>query len=114
MDRVIEKKTWTTKRILTIAGILGIAALIVAAILASQGNNRLNVDAERVMIGEIKEGPFKELIPVNGIVLPLTTIYLDAQEGGRVEEKFVEDGAIMKKGEPVLRLSNSDLELSLA
>jgi HlyD family secretion protein len=66
------------------------------------------------MIGEIKEGPFRELIPVNGVVLPLTTIYLDALEGGRVEEKFVEDGTIMKKGDPILRLSNSDLELSLA
>src|SRR5690606_38292650 len=34
-------------------------------------------------------------------------------EGGRVEEKFAEDGAIMKKGDPILRLSNTDLELSL-
>ncbi len=114
MDRVIEKKTWTTRKILTIAVILGIAALITAAIVGTRGNNRLNVNAERVMIGEIKEGPFRELIPVNGIVLPATTIYLDALEGGRVEEKFVEDGAIMKKGEAILRLSNSDLELSLA
>src|SRR5690606_1646988 len=52
-------------------------------------------------------------IPVNGVVLPITTIYLDALEGGRVEEIFVEDGAIMKKDEPILRLSNTDLELSL-
>jgi HlyD family secretion protein len=114
MDRVIEKKTWTTKRILTIAGVLGIAALIVAAVLASRGNSKLNVDADRVMIGEVKEGSFQEIISVNGVVLPLTTIYLDAQEGGRVEEKFVEDGAFLKKGEAILRLSNSDLELSLA
>ncbi|MCU0402966.1 MAG: HlyD family efflux transporter periplasmic adaptor subunit [Chitinophagaceae bacterium] len=114
MDRVIEKKTWTIKRILIIAGALGITAIIVAAILTGRGGNRLNVDAERVMIGEIKEGSFRELIPVNGIVLPATTIYLDALEGGRVEEKFVEDGAMMKKGEAILRLSNSDLELSLA
>ncbi len=114
MDRVIEKKTWTTKRILTIAGVVALAALITAAVLATRGNSRLNVDAERVMIGNIKEGSFRETIPVNGIVLPATTIYLDAQEGGRVEEKYVEDGAIMKKGEPILRLSNSDLELSLA
>ena len=55
---------------------------------------------------------FQENIPVNGIVLPLTTIYLDAMEGGRVEEKYVEDGAMMKKGQPILRLSNTDLELA--
>jgi HlyD family secretion protein len=114
MDRVIEKKKWGPKRILTIAGGLAIVALITSAIFASRGKSRLNVDAERVMIGEIKDGPFRELIPVNGVVLPLTTIYLDALEGGRVEEKFVEDGTIMKKGDPILRLSNSDLELSLA
>ncbi len=44
-------------------------------------------------------------------MLPLTTIYLDAVEGGRVEEKYVDDGAIMKKGQPILRLSNTDLQL---
>jgi HlyD family secretion protein len=46
--------------------------------------------------------------------MPLTSIYLDALEGGRVEEKLVEDGAMLKKDQPILRLSNSDLELSLA
>lgn len=113
MDRVIEKKTWTTKRILTIGGVLAIAALITAAVYFTSGKSRLNVDTERITISEIKKGPFQEFIPVNGTVLPLTTIYLDALEGGRVEEKFVEDGAIMKKDQPILRLSNTDLELSL-
>jgi len=113
MDRVIEKKTWTTKRILTFGGIAGIVLLITAAIYFTSGKSRLNVDTERITLSEIKKGPFQEFIPVNGTVLPLTTIYLDALEGGRVEEKFVEDGAIMKKNQPILRLSNTDLELSL-
>jgi HlyD family secretion protein len=47
-------------------------------------------------------------------VMPITSIYLDAAEGGRLEEKFVEDGAFLKKGDPILKLSNTDLELSLA
>jgi HlyD family secretion protein len=113
MDRVIEKKTWTTKRILTIGGIAAIGLLIAAAIYFTSGKSRLNVDMERITINEIKKGPFQEFIPVNGTVLPLTTIYLDALEGGRVEEKYVEDGAVMKKDQPILRLSNTDLELSL-
>jgi len=113
MDRVIEKKTWTTRRILTIGGIAALVLLIAAAIYFTSGKSRLNVDTERITISEIKKGPFQEFIPVNGTVLPLTTIYLDALEGGRVEEKFVEDGAIMKKDQPILRLSNTDLELSL-
>ncbi len=113
MDRVIAKKRWSTKRILTILGVAGVVALIAASIYFTSGKSRLNVDMERITISEVKKGPFQETIPVNGVVLPLTTIYLDASEGGRVEEKYVEDGAVMKKGQPILRLSNTDIELML-
>lgn len=113
MDRVIEKKKWSRKRILTVAGIAGIILLVAGSIYLTSGKSRLNVDKERIIISEVKNGPFQEFIPVNGVVLPQTTIYLDALEGGRVEEKYAEDGAIMKKDQPILRLSNTDLELSL-
>jgi len=113
MDRVIEKKRWSTKRILTIAGITGIVLLISLSYYYTAGKSRLNVDTERITIATITKGNFKEFIPVNGVVLPLTTIYLDAMEGGRVEEKYVDDGTIMRKGQPILRLSNTDLELGL-
>lgn len=96
-----------------IAGIALIVLLIVLSFYYTSGKSRLNVNTDRITISEIKKGPFKDNIPVNGVVLPLTSIYLDATEGGRVEEKFVEDGAVMKKGQPILRLSNTDLELSL-
>jgi len=113
VDRVIAKKKWGKKRLLTIGGITAVVLLIFASYYFTSGKSRLNVDTERITISEIKKGPFKEFIPVNGIVLPVTTIYLDAIEGGRVEEKFVDDGAIVKKGQPILRLSNTDLELNL-
>src|SRR5689334_1883335 len=113
MDRVIAKKTWSRKRILTISGIAAIVLLIAGSIYFTSGKSRLNVDTERITISEIKNGPFQEFIPVNGVVLPITTIYLDAVEGGRVEEKYVEDGSMVKKGQPILRLSNTDIELSL-
>ncbi len=99
---------------MTVAGIATLVLLIAASYYFTRGGNKLNVDTERITIAEISKGPFRELIPVNGVVLPQTTIYLDALEGGRVEEKYVEDGAIMKKGQPILRLSNTDLELNLA
>jgi HlyD family secretion protein len=113
MDRVIKKKKWPTKKILMVAGGVIIAGLAVASYLMTSGKSKLNVDTERITISEIKQGSFQEFIPVNGVVLPITTIYLDALEGGRVEEKYVEDGAVMTKGQPILRLSNTDLELSL-
>jgi len=113
VDRVIEKKKWTTKRILTIAGITGLVLLIGGSYYFTSGKSRLNVDTERITISEVKNGPFQEFIPVNGVVMPITTIYLDAMEGGRVDQKFVEDGTIMKKGQPIMKLANTDLELSL-
>jgi HlyD family secretion protein len=113
MDRIIEKKKWPAKKILTIAGIVALASLIVAAFYFTSGKSKLNQERERLSIAEVKKGPYKDNIPVNGVVLPLTSIYLDATEGGRVEEKFVEDGAVMKKGQPILRLSNTNLMMNM-
>lgn len=113
MDVPIQKKKFSKQKLLTIGGIIAIIALIVYVIFQTSGGSKLNVEKERISISTISKDVFQENIPVNGIVLPITTIYLDALEGGRVEEKFVEDGAMLKKGEPILRLSNTDLELSL-
>ncbi|WP_299903063.1 efflux RND transporter periplasmic adaptor subunit [uncultured Aquimarina sp.] len=113
MDVPIQKKKFSKSRIAMVVGGLLVVALIIFVFSQSLGGSKLNVEKERIAISTIKKDVFQENIPVNGIVLPITTIYLDALEGGRVEEKYVEDGAIMKKGEPILRLSNTDLELSL-
>lgn len=113
MDRVIQKKKWNNKRILTIGLVALVLALIAASIYFTSGKSKLNVDTERITISEVKKGPYKDAIPVNGVILPISSIYLDATEGGRVEEKYVEDGAIMKKGQPILKLSNTNLQLSL-
>jgi len=113
VDRQIEKKKWTIKKIVTIVVIAGIVLLIAASYYSTSGKSKLNVDMERITISEVSNGTFQEFIPVNGVVSPLTTIYLDANEGGRVEEKFVEDGAVLKKGQPILHLSNTDLLMTM-
>lgn len=113
VDRILEKKRWSTKRLLTIGGIAALIALIGASYYYTKGPSKLSVDTERLTISTITKGPFQENIPVNGVVMPLTTIYLDATEGGRVEERYVEDGTVMKKGQPILRLSNTDLLMNM-
>ena len=113
VDIIRKKKRWTTKRLLTIAGIAAIVLLVVGSYYFTSGKSRLNVDTERISISTVSKGAFQETIPVNGDVMPFTSIYLDALEGGRVEEKYVDDGTIMKKGQPILRLSNTNLELQL-
>lgn len=113
MDVPIQKKRFSKQRLGLILGVLAIIALIVFVAIQTSGGSKLSVEKERISIHTVKQGVFQENIPVNGVVLPITSIYLDALEGGRVEEKFVEDGATLVQGEPILRLSNTDLELSL-
>jgi HlyD family secretion protein len=113
VDRKIERKGWSKKTVITVAAITGVVLLVAASIYFTSGKSKLNVDRERITISEVKNGPFQEFIPVNGVVLPVTTIYMDAVEGGRIEEKYIEDGSFVRKGQPILRLSNTDIELSL-
>ena len=113
MDIPIKKKRFTRTKIMMTLGASIILFFIAYLLLSSNGKTKLNINVERISISTITAGVFQENIPVNGLVSPITTIYLDALEGGRVEEIYVEDGDIMKQNEPILRLSNTDLELSL-
>ena len=113
MDVPLEKKRFNKSKITMIIGAALLILLIVFVVVATSGKSRLNVDMERISISTVESGIFQENISVTGNVLPITTFYLDALEGGIVEEIFVEDGAIMKQNDPILKLSNTDLELSL-
>lgn len=114
VDIVRPKKKWSTKRLMTIGGITALVLLIAASFYFTSGKSKLNVDIDRITISDITKAPFQESIPENGTVMPLTTIYLVTTDGGRVAEKYVDDGAILKAGDPILRLTNTDLELQLA
>jgi HlyD family secretion protein len=113
VDIIRPKKRFSTKRILMFAGILAIVLLIFGSYYFTSGKSKLNVDVERITISEVRKGTFQENIPENGVVLPIYSIYLDATEGGRVEKKYVEDGTFMKKGQPIMELSNVDEKLNL-
>lgn len=113
MDTPIKKKQFSNKNILLFSGALIIITTIIYVAMQNSEGTKLTVQKGRLSIHEVASDIFQENIPVSGTVLPMTTIYLDALEGGRVEEKFVEDGTLLKKGEPILRLSNTDLELNL-
>ena len=114
VDIARPKKTWTTKRLMTIGGITALVFLIAGSFYFTSGKNRLNVDLERITVSEITKAPFQESIPQNGTVLPLTTIYIVTTDGGRVETRYVEDGAILKAGDPILKLSNTEVELTMS
>lgn len=113
MDRIIEKKKWPTSRILKYAGIGLVAVVVVYLLLFSTTGSTLRVERERLTISTVTRGPFQEFIPVMGEAMPINTVYLDAVEGGRIEMIYVEAGAMLKKGDPILKLSNTDLLLDV-
>ena len=114
VDRRIEKKTFTPKRIaLAVAALLFIGAVGYGLWRATSGGKRLNVERDKLTVSTVEEGPFQEFIAITGTVTPLQTVYLDAVEGGRVEEVFVQEGAMVEKEDPLLRLSNNNLRLQL-
>ena len=112
MDRKIEKSKWTTGRIASIAGALLFIFLLVYLIFLRDNSSKIYVSREQVTIVEVKADKFQEFIPLDGVVLPKTTIYIDAIMGGNVQEVYVEDGALLNKGDSILKLVNTNLELS--
>lgn len=112
MDRKIEKKKWRWQRVLPIVLIAGLLIYFGLNVYKNSGTSRLNVQTERLLLDTVHEGAFQEFIPVTGAVLPIKTVIIGAIEGGRVEQKFVEDGTILTAGQKILELSNPDLQLN--
>ena len=113
MDRKIKKKQITPKRIggVLLAG--GFLAFGFYQFVLGDYSTKLNVKKERLTISRVRRGPFQEYIPVSGTVIPKKTIYLDAVEGGRVETRHIEAGTVVKKGQHLLTLANTDLLLDI-
>jgi HlyD family secretion protein len=113
MDRPIEKKKGLQKKHLGYLAIaLAMIVLIYMAFFADR-TSTYKVEKDKLIIENVVEEQFNDYITVPGTVEPITIIYLDAQEGGRVEEKVVEEGSMVKKGEIILRLTNPDLHLNI-
>lgn len=113
IDRKVEKRWLTPKNIALVLGVLLFTGLVTYGYMSLSEGQTLNVEAEKLTISTVQEGPFQEFIAVTGSVLPRRTVYLDAIQGGRVEEIFVQEGAMVEEGQPLLRLSNSDLQMRL-
>lgn len=112
MDKIIEKKKWTTKKILQYAAIAVFVFFLAYLFLLRDRTSRLKVEKNQVTIVKVMSDNFQEFIPVDGVVQPRTTIYIDAVLGGTVEKKYIEDGAEVLKGDTILKLSNANMQLS--
>jgi HlyD family secretion protein len=113
IDRKVEKRWWTAKNVGIAAFALLFIGLVTYGYMSLSEGQTLNVAAEKLAIATVQEGPFQEFIAQTGSVLPRRTVYLDAVEGGRVEEIYAQEGDRVAEGDPLLRLSNSDLQMRL-
>ncbi|MDZ4715195.1 MAG: HlyD family efflux transporter periplasmic adaptor subunit [Cytophagales bacterium] len=113
MDKKLVKKTWTLKRIATIGGIALLVGFVGYRIFFADNRSTLIVEKDKITISEIRMGQFKEYIPQTGEVQPSRVVYLDAIEGGNIKSIARESGAMLKKGDEILRLTNLNRELSV-
>lgn len=113
MDKKIEKKIWTFKRIATYGGIAVFVAFIGYQFIFADRRSKLKIEKDKITIAAVKRGEFKEYIPQTGTIEPSRTVYLDAVEGGTVKRVVAESGAMLKAGDIVLELSNLNRELQV-
>ena len=113
MDRIIEKKRGIQKK--HIPYIAGGSALLALLLWILFGNHQrtLSVNREEVTISTVSQGEFKDYVRLNGSVVPIQVIHISPEEGGIVRERIAEEGQAVKKGDVIIRLSNSNLDLQI-
>lgn len=112
MDRQIEKKSFLRRYAWYIAAAAALAALLVWIVLGTTANT-MTVDVSDITINDVTRGKFDDYVRLNGQVLPIQVVQISPEEGGIVREKVVEEGTRVRKGDVILRLSNSNLDLQI-
>ena len=112
MDRQIEKKSFLRRYAWYIAAAAALAALLMWIVLGTTAST-MTVDASDITISDVTRGKFDDYVRLNGQVLPIQVVQISPEEGGIVREKVVEEGTRVRKGDVILRLSNSNLDLQI-
>jgi len=112
MDRQIEKKSFLRRYAWYIAAAAALVAFLVWIVLGTTANTT-TVDASDITISDVTRGKFDDYVRLNGQVLPIQVVQISPEEGGIVREKVVEEGTRVRKGDVILRLSNSNLDLQI-
>jgi len=114
MDSPIIQPWWRKKPARRLTPVIAAVALIAASVaFFGKPSRTLRLRADGVSLAKVERGVFRDIIPLRGKVVPLEVVYLDAIEGGRVERVFVQPGDRVTFGQPVVRLSNTALELEV-
>ena len=116
MDKIIEKKhgialAFTIKALPYWFGAVLLSLIIY--LLVRDNTSTLRINPDTLTIATVTKGDFNDYIRLNGQVLPMTTIQISPQEGGVVQKIIVEEGTQVKAGDPILLLSNDNLDLQI-
>ena len=116
MDKIIEKKTgwrvaFTKKALPWWLGALLLAFIIY--LFVRPNNKTLRINRDTITVSEAVWGEFNDYIRISGRVQPMTTIQLSPQEGGIVQSILIEEGSTVHAGDPILILSNDNLDLQI-
>lgn len=109
MDRIIEKKKGLRPKHFVWIGSGLVLILALVKLVTTDYASVYKADRDKLTISETIEGQFNDYITVVGQVEPIAIIYLDAIEGGRVEERLIEEGTMVREGDIILRLENRQL-----
>ena len=113
MDRKVEKRVPMSRKIGYGAALVGVLLFGWWLVDTLLGGRTLSVNSQRIIVSDVTVGTYEDFIPLRGRLVPSSTVYLDAIEGGRVEEILVEDGALVKAGDLIAVLSNTNLQLEV-
>lgn len=113
MDRKIERKKGIRPKHIIYAAAAVVFIFLLVKIIKDSNITSLKVDREKITVEEVQQGNFDDFIRTNGTVEPIATIYLDAEEGGRVEDILIEEGARVEKGDVILVLENRTVYMDI-
>ena len=114
MDRVIEKtKSQQLKKYWPYAAGGSLLLVMLAWLIFGNHASTLKVSKDEMTISEAQRAEFKDYVRTNGQVLPIQIVQISPEEGGIVMEKVVEEGTMVHKGDVIVRLSNSNLDLQI-
>lgn len=112
MDRPIEKKSFPRRYAGYIAAAVVAVALLAWLIFGSTAST-MTIDSNEITISDVTRGEFDDYVRLNGQVVPIQVVQISPEEGGIVRDKVVEEGTRVRKGDVILRLSNSSLDLQI-
>lgn len=113
MDTLIERKSGLKRKHLYIGGGAVVLIALILYFIFRDTASSMTVEKDRLTIATVQRAEFNDYIRVIGQVMPNRIIYMDAIEGGRVEERLREEGAMVKAGDVILRLSNPLLNIGI-